>query len=280
MEIRSIKPSIGAEALGVDLRAALSPADLERLNNALVDNVVLVIRDQDLNAGQMRRAIAQFGELMEDQVKRYILPEEPFVSVLSNRHLDTRGQPAQIAANATWHTDHTNQERPPKFTCLYALELPDQGGGTHVCNTRAAYTNLSDDWKRRLAPMRTANVLISSARSDVANPDVVQDQRDRAAAPIIHPLVRTHPERGSKALWFHKTKVENIIGMSPLQTQHFLDSLLDEMLCDDVTYYHQWRKGDLLMIDNRSSLHKAEHRFDQKQHRLLYRMLVRGDRPV
>jgi len=280
MEIRPLKRLVAAEALAVDLRAELSSQDVRRLNDALVDHVALVIRNQTLTATQMRRAIAQFGELMADQVKRYILPQEPFVSVLSNRHLDTQGRPAQMAANATWHTDHTNQEYPPKFTCLYALALPAQGGGTYVCNTREAYSKLSDSWKRRLTPMRTANVLISSARSDVANPDVVQDQRDRAAPPTIHPLVRTHPERGTKALWFHKTKVENIVGMSPEETQDFLDLLLHEILCDEVTYYHQWREGDLLMIDNRSSLHKADHEFDQNQHRLLYRMLVRGDRPI
>lgn len=280
MEIRSLKPCLGAEAVDVDLRSTLSATDLSRLNQALVDSVVLVIRDQKLTATEMRAAIAQFGELMEDQVRRYALPEEPYVSVLSNRHLDTQGNPAQIAANATWHTDHTNQEQPPKFTCLYALELPDAGGGTYVCNTRAAYANLPDTWKQRVDAMQTANVLISSARADVANPDVVRDQRERAVPPTVHPLVRTHPESRTKALWFHKTKVENIIGMTPADTQIFLDSLLEQMLSDDVIYYHRWRKGDLLIIDNRASLHKADHRFDQTQHRLLYRMLVRGDRPA
>jgi alpha-ketoglutarate-dependent taurine dioxygenase len=279
MEIRKLKKSVGAQALNFDLSTKLSPDELARLNDALVDNVVLVIRDQRLTATQLREAIAQFGELMEDQVRRYALPQEPFVSVLSNRHLDSKGKPAQIAANATWHTDHTNLERPPKFTCLYALEIPERGGGTFVCNTRAAYARLSAAWKQRLAPLTTANVLISSARADVANPDIIQDQIERAKSPVIHPLVRTHPERDTQALWFHKTKVENVVGMSPTQSQVFLDSLLDEIITDDVTYYHQWRIGDLLMIDNRSALHKADHVFDQVQHRKLYRMLVRGDRP-
>ena len=279
MEILRLKNAIGAEVRNVDLSAQLSRDDVVRLNDALVDNVALVVRDQKLTATQMRLAMAQFGELMEDQVRRYALPEEPFVSVLSNRHLDTQGNAAQSAANATWHTDHTNLEQPPKFTCLYALELPERGGGTYVCNTRAAYASLSADWKQRVATLKTANVLISSARDDVANPDIVRDQAERVAAPIIHPLVRTHPESATSALWFHQTKVEHIVGMSPLDTQAFLNALLEEIITDEVTYYHQWRIGDLLMIDNRSALHKADHEFDHSQHRKLYRMLVRGDRP-
>ena len=216
---------------------------------------------------------------MEDQNRRYLVPDLPLISVLSNRHKDSEGNPAKIGANSTWHTDHTNQELPPKFTCLYAVELPDSGGGTSACNMRAAYERLPSALKTRIDAMQTANSLISSARLAIANPDIVRDQQQATTPLTIHPLVRTHPDRGTKAIWFHKSKTENIIGMTPEDTQGFLGELLESALQPEFIYHHEWRLGDILLIDNRSAMHKAGHEFDHRQHRLLYRILVRGDRP-
>ena len=127
----------------------------QQIYDALVENVALVIRDQDLTATDYRVAMEQFGELMEDQNRLYLAEGEPLVSVLSNRLKASDGQLAKIGANATWHTDHTNQERPPKFTCLYAVELPDSGGGTSVCNTRTAYEALPTEKRAQLDGMKT-----------------------------------------------------------------------------------------------------------------------------
>src|SRR5205085_10530691 len=148
----------------------------KRLYDALVDNVVLVIRGQKLTAAQYQAAAQLFGELMEDQNGRCLVDGRPLGSVLSNRHKDSQGNQAKIGKNATWHTDHTNQERPPKFTMLYPVALPDKGGGTSVCNMRAAYEALSQDWKQRIREMKTANSLLSPARYKTANPDVLRAQ--------------------------------------------------------------------------------------------------------
>ena len=109
-----------------------------------------MIREQSFSAEEFMKAVSLFGELMEDQNRRYIAEGVPMVSILSNRHVDSAGKPAKIANNATWHTDHTNQEYPPKFTALYPVALPDTGGGTALCNMREAYSTLSDDWKIKI----------------------------------------------------------------------------------------------------------------------------------
>ena len=96
---------------------------------------------------------------------------------------------------------------------------------------------------------------------------------------MIHPLVRTHPEHGTRSIWFHKAKTENIIGMEPQETQDFLAELLAEAIRPEFTYTHEYKLGDMLVIDNRSSMHKAGFDYDHSQHRMLYRALVRGDRP-
>jgi taurine dioxygenase len=280
MTIRKIRDQVGAEVTGIDLRQPLDEATQGALYEALVDNVALVVRDQQLSAAEYQEAMSRFGELMEDQNRRYLYPGLPLVSTLSNRHTDSQGNPAKKGKNSTWHTDHTNQQLPPKFTCLYAVELPNSGGGTSVCNMRGAYEALPDELRERITDMRTANTLVSSARAAGANPDIVRDQQAAKTPPMMQPLVRTHPERGTKAIWFHKAKTDHIVGMSPERTQEFLDELLESALQPQFVYVHEWKLGDVLMVDNRSAMHKAGHDFDHSQHRLLYRILVRGDRPV
>jgi alpha-ketoglutarate-dependent taurine dioxygenase len=280
MKITKIKEHIGAEVTGIDLREPLDADTRQRLNAAAAEHVALVIRDQKLSAAQYQTAAENFGELMPDQDRRFLADGVPLVSVLSNRNKDSTGAVAKVAANATWHTDHTNQERPPKFTMLYAVAVPDKGGGTSVCNTRAAYESLPPEWRERITGMKTENTLISSARMKTGNPDIVRAQQESKVPPTVQPLVRTHPETGTKAIWFHKGKTERIIGMSPEETQRFLEELLEVAVKPEFVYTHPYRVGDMFIIDDRASLHKAGFDYDHSQHRMLYRILVRGDRPV
>ena len=279
LKITKIKEHIGAEATGIDLREPVDAATVQRLQDSIAEHVVLVIRDQQFTPAQYQAACELLGELMEDQNRRYLVDGHPLVSVLSNRHKDSTGKQAKVAKNATWHTDHTNQERPPKFTILHPVALPDKGGGTSVCNMHAAYEALPDVWKQRITNMQTANTLLSTARFSHANPDIVQAQTHNATPPRIQPLVRTHPERGTKAIWFHKGKTEKVLGMEPAETQAFLDELLEIAIKPEFVYVHEYRLGDMLIIDNRSAMHKAGFDYDHSQHRMLYRVLVRGDKP-
>jgi taurine dioxygenase len=279
MKITKLKEHIGAEVTGIDLRKPIDAPTRQRLNDAAVDNVVLVIRGQEFSAAQYQAAAELFGELMEDQNRLYLVDGLPLVSVLSNRHKDSQGNPAKMGKNATWHTDHTNQERPPKYTMLYPVALPDKGRATSICNMRAAYEALPDHWKQRISGMKAACSLISSARFKIANPDILRAQQESKTPLTIQPLVRTHPERGTKAIWFHKSKTENILGMGPEETQGFLDELLELAIRPEFVYVHEYKLGDMLIIDNRSAMHKAGYDYDQTQHSMLYRILVRGDRP-
>jgi taurine dioxygenase len=280
MKITKLKEQIGAIVTGVDLAVPIDAATQKQLYDAVVENVVLVIRGQKhLTPAQLQAAGELFGELMEDQNRRYLVDGFPLISVLDNRHKDSKGQPAKMAGNAAWHTDHTNQERPPKFTMLYAVAVPEKGGETSVCNSRAAYEALPEDLKRKIDGMKAENTLISRVRFKNANPDIVKDQLESTKPPTIHPLVRTHPDTGTKAVWFHKSKTETVTGLTPEETQEFLQDLTDKITQPQFCYAHQYQPGDLLIIDDRASLHKAGFAADPNQHRRLYRMLVRGDRP-
>jgi taurine dioxygenase len=280
MQITKVKEHIGAIVTGIDLSSPVDSATQKKLYDAAVENVVLVIRGQaHLTPAQLQAGAELFGELMEDQNRRYLVDGFPLISVLDNFHKDSEGNPAKVSKNATWHTDHTNQELPPKFTMLYAVAVPDKGGATSVCNSRAAYESLPEDLKQKITGMKTENTLISSARFGIANPDILKEQLQSRKPPTVQPLVRTHPDTGTKAVWFHKGKTERIIGMTPEDTQAFLQELTDRITQPEFCYSHQYQKGDLLIIDDRAALHRAGHDYDHTQQRRLYRMLVRGDRP-
>ena len=279
IRIEKIKEHVGAIITGVDLTKPMDDETFRTVYDALLESVAIVIRGNILTPAQYQAAAERFGELMEDQNRMYLVDGHPMISVLSNRHKATDGSPAKVGKNATWHTDHTNQERPPKFTMLYAVELPDSGGGTGVCNMRAAYEALPEEKQRQIVNMKTENTLISSARMATANPDIVKAQLESGKPPTIQPLVRTHPETDTKAIWFHKSKTERIIGMEPQETQDFLEDLLQMAIRPEFHFVHEWQVGDMLIIDNRSSMHKAGFDFDHSQHRHLRRILVRGDRP-
>ena len=279
MKIAKVKEHIGAIVTGIDLAHPIDDATQKKLYDAVIENVVLVIRGQEhLTPGQLQAAGEMFGELMEDQNRRYLVDGFPLISVLDNRHLDSKGQPAKVGANATWHTDHTNQELPPKFTMLYAV-AGRKGrrdiGLQRACGLRSASRRHETEDRRR-----EDREFADQQRADGDRQSGCREGPVEATKPpTVHPLVRTHPDTGTKAVWFHKGKTETVTGMSPEETQDFLQDLTDKITQPQFCYAHEYKKGDLLIIDDRASLHKAGFDYHHSQHRRLYRMLVRGDRP-
>jgi len=278
--VTALKPGIGAEVTGIDLGRPIGPAVQRALYDAVVEHVALVVRGQQLTPAEFATAAERFGKLMPDQIQTALAAGVPMVSILDNFEKDSRGNQAKTPKNATWHTDHTNKKRPPKFTFLYAEAVPSRGGGTAVVNMHAAYEALTPARRAELDRLETANHRVSTARLDIANPDIVAEQERLAEPLVIHPLVRTHPERGTRAIWFHTGKTETVTGMDPYETQAFLEGLLAETIRAEFTYVHDWRIGDLLIIDNRTAMHRALADYDMSEHRKLYRTMVRGERPV
>ena len=279
-KLTPIKKQIGAEITGIDLTKPIDETTRKAIYEAVVDHIAVVIRDQSFSPETFAAAAELFGELMPDQIKTNLVDGLPMVSILDNLEKDSQGKQAIVHKNATWHTDHTNKEIPPRFTFLHAVAIPEQGGGTSAANMNAAYEALPAATRAKLDKMKTANVRVSSARLAIANRDSVAEQDKLGEPPMIHPLVRTHPERGTKAIWFHMGKTETIDDMDPYETQEFLADLLTEIIKPEFTYTHNWRASDLLIIDNRSALHKAGSDYDPSQHRKLYRTMTLGERPL
>ncbi len=276
MNVSKLSEHIGAEVTGVDLRRSLDDETRRRLNAAVVEHVALVIRDQDFTPQQYLAAVSLFGEPMEQHFTQYALPDCPLVHEVSNRHKDKAGK--RVKHGAGWHTDHTNHLRPPKYTSLYAVALPASGGDTAVANMRAGYEALPDTLRRRVEGMKTVNVFQGSAAANYSGVSA-DAQAERKPEPVLQPLVRTNPENGRKALYFHPVKTENIVGMDASASQALLNELMEHAIRDEFVYRHKWRKGDMLIWDNRAALHRAHFDYDPNEYRLLYRVLVRGELP-
>jgi taurine dioxygenase len=276
MQITKLSEHIGVEVTGIDLRQPTDGAMRQQLMDALVENVAMVIRDQDFTAQQYLATVQLFGEVMDQHFTQNALPDCPLVHEVSNQRRDKSGK--RDLGGTGWHTDHTNHRRPPKFTSLYAIKIPSRGGNTAVCNMRAGYTHLPDDIKQRINGMKTSNVFMGSA-AVTSSLTSVAAQAETQPEPVLQPLVRTNPDNGTKAVYFHPTKTENIIGMDPESTQELLSELLSHTVKPAFIYSHKWRKGDMLIWDNRSALHRGEPSDNPDEPRLLYRALVRGELP-
>ncbi|MBT4487981.1 MAG: TauD/TfdA family dioxygenase, partial [Rhodospirillaceae bacterium] len=242
--INQLGETFGAEVIGLDLREQVDAGVIETLNQALLDNIVLVIRGQDLTAQEFRDGMANFGEPMLQHRANFRLPECPDVSRIVNRE--------NMRPAAMWHTDHTNHERPPKATILYARKLPAKGGDTCFANMYDGLENLSGGDRTKIENMITIN--------DMEPDSPTYSDADRAAygQGARHPMVRTHPETGKKALYFHLTKAMDIEGMETKAVRPFLDGLLAQAIKPENTLRHHWTLGDVVICDNRCAMHRAD----------------------
>lgn len=278
LRIRPLSPALGAEAIGLDLRRPQDARTLERLREAIRDHIVLVVREQQFTPGEFLAAARLFGEPMRQHYSQYHLDGVPDIGVLSSRDVERRadGRP-HLQGTECWHTDHTNRPEPPKLTVLYALRLPSSGGDTSFANMRRAYEALPEEEKQAYAKLKTVNAL----EAYVGRSDTPTREADKAryAERAVHPLVRTHPENRTKALYFHPTKTQRLVGMTSEASHAFIDGLLERVIQPEIVYRHKWRVGDMLFCDNRSALHRAHADYDPEEGRLLHRIILKGDKP-
>jgi taurine dioxygenase len=275
--ITPLSDHTGAEVRGVDLSRPVDEATRAQLNRTFVDRSVLVFRDQRLTPHQLLAAVGLFGEVFPQHNSRFALPDCPLVHYISNQDFYPDGR--RYIPGEGFHTDHSNAACPPKATVLQAVSLPDRGGDTQYVNVHLAYDELPEKTKQRIAGLKAVHVYQSrhSARKLMELPE---QSRGRAPDAVTHPIVRTHPESGRKAIYINPIRIEGIVGMPEAEALALLADLLEHATQPKFQYRHQWRPGDLVMWDNRSLLHKANGDYDMNQGRYLYRVMLQGDVPV
>ena len=265
-----------AEVVGLDFTRPIDPETRDRLNRAFTKHHVLVMRDQHFTPDEFKAAAQVFGELQPHDKKEHHVPGHPDVYYVSNDEI-VSGR--RIIPGETFHTDHSNHPRPPKATMLFAVDLPSRGGDTQYVNMHTAYDDLSEDTKRRIDGLKAVHVYLSKYSPRPLGSISADSLRD-VPPPGIHPLVRTHPENGRKALYLNPVRMEAILGMEDKESLSLIDDLMRHATQTKYEYRHQWRYGDWVIWDNRSVMHQANPDYDMNERRYLYRLMLRGEAPV
>ena len=217
------------------------------------------------------------GELGPHLLEQFIrVPGHPEVEYISNEEV-VDGK--RIIPGETFHTDHSNHPRPPKATTLFAVELPSSGGDTQYVNMHHAYEDLPEDTKRRIDGLKAVHVYVSKYSPRPLG-KITEESRRNLPPPGIHPLVRTHPENGRKALYLNPVRIESIVGMEDKDALALIEDLMHHATQKKYEYRHKWRHGDWVLWDNRSLLHQANPDYDMSERRYLYRLMLQGEAPV
>jgi taurine dioxygenase len=269
--------ALGAEIEGVDLRT-LDDHEFAAIHAAWLDHLVLLIRGQRLEDDHLIAFSRRLGELdwapVQETGRRFV-EGYPEIYVVSN--VVENGEPIGSlgAGEATWHTDMSYLEAPPKASMLYALEVPAAGGNTYFCNMYRAYGLLPDALRRRIAGLSLKHDGTYNSGGYVRQG--VEAIDDPVTSPgVYHPLVCTHPESGRRALFLGRRRNAYIGGLPLEESEALLDELWTYASRDDVTWYNQWRTGDVVLWDNRCTMHRRDP-FDPRSRRVLHRTQIKGE---
>lgn len=274
--ITKLSDHTGAEVVGIDLTGPVDEGAKRAMNQAFVDHSVLVVRNQSLAPHQVLDAVKLFGEVFPQHNTRFALPDCPEIHYISNQDKFPDGR--RYIPGEGWHTDHSNDVRPPKATVLHAVTLPDQGGDTQYANMAAAYDSLPEAMRHRLDGLQAIHVYQSShsQRKLMGLPDAAKERVPNA---VLHPIVRTHPESGRKALYINPIRIEGILGLDHREALPLLADLLAHATEERHQYRHNWRPGDLVMWDNRCLMHCASGGYTYPDVRRMHRTVIVGEKP-
>jgi taurine dioxygenase len=266
----------GAEVTGLDFTQPIDIETRAALNHAFAERHVLVMRDQHFTPEQFKAGAQLFGQLQAHDKKERHVAGHTDVEYISN---DEMVDGKRIIPGETFHTDHSNHPRPPKATTLFAVELPTSGGDTQYVNMHDAYDDLPEATKREIDGLKAVHVY-QSKYSPRSLGTISEESRRNLPPPGIHPLVRTHPENGRKALFLNPVRMESIVGMEDKEALALIDELMRHATQKKYEYRHKWRHGDWVMWDNRSVMHQANPDYDMRERRYLYPLLLKGEMPV
>ena len=255
---------------GCDLRET-DPATVEALHQALLDSLVLCVRDQHLDPREFRDAMLSFGEPLVPFEHGH--PDVREVNIISHEHREKTGKPAGF----NWHTDQSFRDKPSALTMLYGVEIPETGGDTQFTNMYAAYDDLTDDMKQRLDGLKVVHRYRPSRKGVTARQLTAEEEE--ILPEVLHPIVRTHPETGRKALYLNRNRMDRIPGMEHDECEALLDELVEHATREKYQYRHKWRTGDIVIWDNRCTMHKANGDYAQGARRVMHRMTTIGTIP-
>jgi taurine dioxygenase len=277
--VTPLSPVLGAEISGVDLTRELTPSQVKRIRDAWNKYIVLVIRGQDLTLEQQKAFAANFGELGERKRAKNetfrkkiegVQQTDPHTLLVSNIKVDGNPIGAFGEGEMWFHIDSGYAEKPYNYTFLYGLELPSVGGNTRFVNMYTVYDRLPEEIKRKIAGRKALHV------HEYKRAERVDTSADVSDAPhFAHPIAVTHSESGRKSLFVDRLMTFRIEGMPHEESEDLLNYLFDFSENPEFIYEHEWKLKDLIMWDNRCTIHGRTW-FPETENRLLRRCTVEG----
>jgi taurine dioxygenase len=269
--------ALGAEITGVDLRC-LNATAFERIMQAWHRHSVLLFRGQSLNDLELIAFSRRLGDLdqapIQENGRRYVegLPE---IYIVSNVKVNGEAIGSLGDGEAAWHTDMSYLDMPPKASLLYALEVPAAGGNTSFCTMYGVYDALPPALKERIAGLRIKHDATYNSGGFVRQGLTATDD-PRTSPGAAHPLVCTHPVTGRRLLYLGRRRNAYLLGLALAESEALLDELWSVVARPEFAWQHVWRGGDLVMWDNRSTMHRRD-AFDPAARRIMHRTQVKGE---
>ena len=282
MRITRLSDALGAEITGIDVG---DPAgfSFDEVHDAFLRHQVLLLRDQHLTPETHIAFSRGFGEPEAHLVTDHLHPDYWEILLVSNKK-ENGEYIGAFSAGDHWHSDLSCNQRPTKVSLLYALEVPAVGGDTEWADMYAAYDTLPAATKERIKGLRGVHSFNRMRNPRVAMPearraDAQRHYGDRSPEDAIHPMVRTHPETGRKALYVSQRFTLGIEGMDEAEARPLLDALFEHQTRRGLILRHRWRAGDLVIWDNRCTNHLACGGVPEGQLRHMHRTSIAGDVP-
>lgn len=277
LQVRPTGAALGAEITGADLRS-VAEREFAQIHRAWIEHLVLLFRGQSLTDDDLIGFSRRFGALdwapVQETGRRFV-EGKPEIYVVSN--VTENGVPIGSlgSGEAVWHTDMSYISDPPKASMLYALQVPPRGGDTGFVNMYRAYEGLPELLKRRIEGLKLKHDGTYNSGGYVRlGVEAVDDPVNSVGA--VHPLVCSHPESGRRALYLGRRRNAYIVGMRLSESEAMLDEIWSCATRDELTWYNQWRVGDLVMWDNRCTMHRRDS-FDAGDRRIMHRTQIKGE---
>jgi taurine dioxygenase len=275
MQIKRLSGSVGAEILDVDLVGKISDALIADIRKVWLENGVVFFRDQNMTMDQFQSFAQRFGEIVEYPFVKGIPGHPMIIPVLKLPH-------ERNNFGGIWHTDTTYLQTPPMATMLIAEELPPYGGDTLFSSNYAAYEALSPDLQRVLQGLRgvnsSAKATVTKTREDRVG-DSAKEENVRKELVSEHPVVRTHPETGRKALYVNPGHTMRFVGWTEEESAPLLEYLYQHQVKPEFTCRFSWAPKSIALWDNRCVMHNPVNDYHGHK-RLLYRITLKGDAPA
>ena len=277
MTVIPTRQALGAEIQNVDLRA-ITKDDFAEIYRAWLEHSVLLFRGQNLTDADLIAFSGRFGDLdwapIQESGRRFV-EGHPEIYVVSN--VLENGEPIGSlgAGEATWHTDMSYLQDPPKASILYALEVPPSGGNTYFNNMYLAYESLPEGLKRRIERLSLKHDGTYNSGGYVRQGITASD--DPVTSPgVFHPLACVHPETKRRLLYLGRRRNAYIAGLSLPESEALLDQLWSYASREELAWHNEWQVGDLVLWDNRCTMHRRD-AFDATSRRIMHRTQIKGE---